>query len=33
MSEGCRILLLAALMLVIGLGFAAWPLLGDFIGR
>ena len=31
MSEGCRVILIAALMLVIALGMVAWPLIGDFV--
>lgn len=29
MSEGLRVLLLAAVMLAAGIALAAWPLLGD----
>lgn len=33
MSENLRVLVVAGIMLAAGLAFAAWPLLGDFIGR
>lgn len=33
MSENLRVLVVAGIMLAAGLALAAWPLLGDFIGR